>query len=273
MEIYESSQSEAQSANTPACREAAEAVYQMRDKALPYAVKLIGCRKPEWQYSVMRVMESRLDVRRWCPAWVWLPFYRNPPDQGLICIAMLGVEASPAVPELLKIIKRGDSPMNSDRAMYALSYIGMQAVPPLLEMITDPDSPNRRRAVYAIRDMKRQPGVGPSALPVLIKCVDDPDCEVAAAAVTALGEFTPEADSAVPVLAGSLQNTNDYMRQSAAESLGKFGDKARSAVPSLLNALNDSESWVRDAATNALVQIAPEVLGKVDNDTESPLSK
>lgn len=269
MEIYE----EAQSANTPACREAIEAVHQMRDKALPYAVGLIGYRKPAWHHTVEQVMEFKLDVRRWCPTWVWLPFYHNPPDRGLICIEMLGAEASPAVPQLLQIIKDGQSPMNSDRAMYALSYVGMEALPPLIAMIKDPDSPHRRRAVYAIRDMKRQPDVGPSVLPVMIGFVDDSDCEVASAAVMALGEFTTEADSAVPVLASALQNTNYYVRRCAAESLEKFGEIARAAAPSLLNALQDPDESVRDAATNALIQIAPDFLAKADDDCLKRASK
>jgi len=62
---------------------AREAVCQMQNEVLPRALLLIRREKPEWKNRVMRVMESPLNVRRWCPRWVWVGFYREPADDGV----------------------------------------------------------------------------------------------------------------------------------------------------------------------------------------------
>jgi len=146
--------------------------------------------------------------------------------------------------------------------MYALSCIGKEGLPPLMEMLADPRSPYRRRAVYAIKDMNHQPEVALPALPLLIESLNDTDSEVASAAAMALGNLAMVADTSVRALAGSLQNPDDYVRRCAAESLEKFRENARAAMPALLNALRDPDDAVRRAVTNALEQIAPDILEK-----------
>ena len=267
VEIYEhDAEGEARSADTPACRAAVEAVRHMSDKVLPRALKLIRYEKPNWKNEVERAMEHRLDVRSWCPVWIWHPFYGEPSNEGLVYFQMLGPEASAAVPELVRTINKGKAPRFlapvSDRAMYALSCIGKEGLPPLMEMLADPRSPYRRRAVYAIKDMNHQPEVALPALPLLIESLNDTDSEVASAAAMALGNLAMVADTSVRALAGSLQNPDDYVRRCAAESLEKFRENARAAMPALLNALRDPDDAVRRAVTNALEQIAPDILEK-----------
>jgi hypothetical protein len=275
-EIYESSFQPPDVAINPSAlhmrHEALDAVRGMRDQVLPRALKLIRYEKPEWKNNVEHFMEFRLDVRRWCPTWIWFPFYGDPGGDCVIYFEMLGPEASATVPELVQIIndeKPPESlvpvPVVQDRAMYALSCIGKESLPPLMEMLADPNSPYRRRAAYAIGDINRLHGSGVAnpAVPLLINRLKDPDQNMSTAAATVLGDMAIEADIAVPALASCLKNNDEDMRSQAAESLQNFGERARAAVPSLINALNDPDLGVRDAATNALLHIAPEVLEKV----------
>jgi hypothetical protein len=248
-------------------REAVEAAHHLRDKILPRALRLIRSQKPQWKNKVEHVMEMNLDVRRWCPLWVWRPFYGDRGEDSVVYFEMLGPDAGSAVPELARIMKQADSCRVRERAMFALACIGKEGLPPLMEVLGDPQNPDRRRAAYAVLNMNRlavdqQGAVASPAVPLLVKSLKDPDRNVSSAGATVLGDLALGDEIAVPALADCLATEDMYPREEAAEALGKFGDKARSAVPALIKALGDSDPSVRESATNALVKIAPEVFGE-----------
>jgi HEAT repeat protein len=234
----------------------------MRDKLLPHALEMIDYQKPQWKNRVEYFMETRLNVRRWCPLFIWSPFYGDRGEDNLAYFQMLGPDASATVPELVRIMNHAEATRIRERAMYALSCIGKEGLRPLMEVAGDPQNPDRRRAAYAILGMKDLgPILGP-AVPLLVKSLDDPDRNVSTAGAMILGELAIEPDISVPALTSCLRNTDEYLRQEAAEALAKFGGKARSAVPTLVSTLDDSDFNVRDAATNALLTISPESLPK-----------
>jgi HEAT repeat protein len=252
--------------DSAARREAVEAAHHLRDKILPRALRLLRAEKPQWKNKVEHVMEMNLDVRRWCPLWVWGPFYGDRGEDSVVYFEMLGPDAGSAVPELARIMRQADSSRVRERAMFALACVGKEGLPPLMEVLGDPQNPDRRRAAYALLNMKRaaadqQAAVASPAVPLLIKSLKDPDRNVSTAGATVLGELALDADIAVPALADCLGAADNYLQEEAAEALGQFGDRARFAVPALIKALDDSEPSVRESATNALVKISPQVLG------------
>jgi hypothetical protein len=243
-------------------REAVEAAHRTRDKILPRAVKLIQYQKPAWKDKVMHAME-RIDVRRWCPLFIWGPFYGDQGDDSEVYFAMLGPDASTAVPELARIMKHADSPRVMERAMYALSRAGKEGLSPLMELLADPKNPERRAAAYAIGDMKDQGTVASPAVPMLVGCLKDADPNMSSAAATVLGELGLEPSIAVPGLTNCLQSSDPYVREEAISALGNFGEKARAALPSLLVVASiDANYSVRETATNALSEIAPDSFRK-----------
>jgi hypothetical protein len=235
--------------------EAIEAAHCMRDQILPRALRMIVLQKPAWKDRVENFMEMKLNVRTWCPLWVWRPFYGDRSEDNQVYFMMLGSDASPAVPELTRIMKHAEAGRIRERAMFALACIGKEGLGPLLEVVADPKNPDRRRAAYAILDMKRW-GTEPSeAVPVLVKSLDDPDVDVSGTGAMILGKLALNAEMVVPALARSLRHNNWYVREQAAEALGKFGAKARPAAAALFRAMADQEDSVCRPSAEALVEI------------------
>ena len=241
-------------------REAVQAAHYAQAKLLPRAVDMIRYEKPEWKTAVEHFMEVRLNVRSWCPNFIWFPFYEDKGEDNMVYFEMLGPDASPAVPELAHVMSHAESSRVRERAMFALSCIGKEGLGPLMAVLGDSENPDRRRVVYALLDMRRRGGDPSSAVPLLVRRLKDPDPNVCSAAAMILGELGLEPDIAIPALVSCVKGPDEYLRESGADALAKFGDKARYAVPSLLNALRDRDSGVRDSAIDALQRIAPEVL-------------
>ena len=243
-------------------REAVEAVRRMKDKVLPRAVRMITYQKPAWMSRVENFMEMRLNVRRWCPLFIWGPFYGDRGEDNMVYFQMLGPEASPALPELVRIMNHAKAVRSRERAMSALVCIGEDGLRPLMDVAGDPLNPDRRRAAFEILSMKPLGTKLSPAVPLLVKALKDEDVNVSTAAAMILGELALDADIAVPALTNCLQSADWHLRVEAAGALGKFGDGARPAVPALLEALSDSDDSVRYEATNALVRISPQSLPK-----------
>ncbi len=172
-------------------REAVEAAHQTRDKLLPVALKMIRYEKPKWFDPVERRMEQ-MDVRRWCPVGIWGPFYGDRGEDNMVYFRMLGADASPAVPELVRIMKEAEGIRIRERAMYALAYIGKDGLPPLLEVLGDPNNADHRRAAFAITCLKDQGAVLKPAVPLLVKRLEDPDDNVRYSATNVLMNIAPE---------------------------------------------------------------------------------
>src|SRR5262249_34740173 len=220
-------------------REAVEAGRRIKDKVLPRAVRMITYRKPAWMDRVENFMEWRLDVRSWCPLFIWRPFYGDRGEQNMVYFEMLGPDARPALPELVQIMHHAKVARSRERAMSALACIGEDGLRPLMEVAGDPRNPDRRAAAFAMRGMKPLGAKLSPAVPLLVKAVKDEDINVSTAAAMILGELGLEPEMAVPALTNSLQSADQYLRDEAAGALGKFGGDARSAVPALLKALSD----------------------------------
>ena len=109
-------------------RDAADAIRQARDKVLPFALRWIRYEKPKWKYEAFVFMDMRLDVRSWCPAFIWSPFCGDPGDDSVVYFWMLGPDASPAIPELVNLMNH-PSPRVRSRAADALACIGKAALP------------------------------------------------------------------------------------------------------------------------------------------------
>jgi hypothetical protein len=132
-------------------REAVQAAHYAREKILARAVNMIRYEKPQWKNTVEHYMESWLNVRSWCPTFIWGPFYGDPGEDNLVYFEMLGPDARSAVPELGRIMNHAEWNRVRERAMYALSCIGKDGLGPLMDVLGDAGNRDRRRAAYAAR--------------------------------------------------------------------------------------------------------------------------
>ena len=105
--------------------------------------------------------------------------------------------------------------------------------------------------------------IGEDAVPALIQALQDQDEWVRSRATLALGRIGGGAEDAVPALMQTLQDKDVYVRKYAASALGSIGEGAIDAVPALIQVLQDQD--IRINAAFALGKIGtPEALKAVE---------
>jgi HEAT repeat protein len=174
----------------------------------------------------------------------------------------------PGVPFLVKALKHVDRNVYSDIGR-VLEAIGLPAVEELKDGLKDPDALTRAAAADTLgRIVPYGPEVryGSEAVPNLIEALSDEDERVQHEAIEALGDTGPLAEAAVQPLVRTLKYPDVVARMMAARALGKIGWKARAAIRDLIEAMKDEVSFVREAAAEALGQMGAEA---TDPDTVS----
>jgi HEAT repeat protein len=241
--------------DTAATQEATEAVRQIGTNALPCLLQWIQYEIPPWKKCANRLV-SKLPLSL-------IHIFRDrsliraeAAKQGFI---ILGAEASPAIPELTKMVNNPklNWTWSGERAIAALAAIGKEGLPSLVSALANPQAPNRYLVADHIRNMDQSGIDVSSAVPVLLQCLKDGDESVTREAGFVLNDLAAHPWIAV-ALTNNIQNPSATVRLAAVEFLGGIGEQGSFAVPALVTALNDSRFDIRSAATNALFRIAPE---------------
>jgi HEAT repeat protein len=233
-------------------RLAAEGIRHIGTNAIPYFLSWIQYDEPAW---VTQLRDWTKDRTGKFIVPVNMVFRANLATHAF---RPLGQDADYALGDLVRLMNRGDSGEVPIRAVYALAYMRRPgALPPLVAVITNLQSPVRQYAVDAMQYMgsNAQP-----AVPLLVECLKDKDEMVAKDAAWSLGELQLEPDIVVPALISNANLSRPILCSFAIFALGEFGTNARPAVPLLLEALSSQDASVRSAATNALEGIAPRLL-------------
>lgn len=140
--------------------------------------------------------------------------------------AMLGPQASPALPELMSLVEK----TNSAVCAYALLCIG--------ELKTN----------------------GSSAFPIIFPMAHSPGSPLSRCAVAALGRIRTEPDATLPLLTNWMASKSQPDELAAIYALMEFGPDARDvALPALRICMQDPNAFVRETATNAFYRIAPDL--------------
>jgi HEAT repeat protein len=214
---------------------------------------------PEWLgealYKVLH-LSKETDLPRERAAWV---------------LAQLGPAVEPALPEMLRIFRRGDDydPV-THQIDYAFRGMGDKMafmVPDLSQGLKDTNSE------HAVTCAEILGAIGPKAkagLPALLNATNAGG-ELTQAAAFAIWDIDRETNVVVEVLARILKypaaivpsraaQTDRSLRWSALKSLWRRGTDLRAVAPIVQQALYDSNSSVRDEAEKALQVIDPERL-------------
>ena len=148
-------------------------------------------------------------------------------EEGELGFEILGSNAEPAVPALMKLYEQNISPQSraaTSRALIAIGPVAQrQALPLFLQSAASSNAAVRQMgvlAMFGISQSENQPRM-------------------------------------VPVLVNALADTNFMTRTVAAKMLGRFGTNAEGAGPALVRLLNDNDRRVRMEARSALDKIAP----------------
>ena len=163
------------------------------------------------------------------------------------------------------------------QAEEAVRHIGTNAIPALLEMLQETDSPLKTKWIALLEKQHfiRAPepafdrnlhalygfqALGPAAsnsVPELVRIYREnhsPDSQVLILA--ALDNIGPTAaPKATPILLDGL--TNGYLRRTALSVIGEIHGQPEVFVPALINALNDSDPTARATAIRALGKYGP----------------
>ncbi len=176
---------------------------------------------------------------------------------GVVGFRILGKDAAIAIPQLGKRLMT-NSPGAAGVAV-AMSWIGKEALPPLLHAMTDGPPSNRHHVASCIGSMRRLGSDAAVAVPVLVRFAGDDNEATAKAAIVALGKLHLEPELALPSLRSALRDHRPKVRDAAATAIGSFKQSARKVLPALLAACDDPDPYVRHDVTNALSKIAPEL--------------
>lgn len=217
----------------------------------------------------------------------------------LRALAVFERQAGPAIPALVRVIElegvpNAEEPFLSALASVALTDIGPQALPSVLQSLQRKGNKSEARAdlAHVVMTIVRRNGgqQARDALPALIGLLDDPDHHVrwritkavgslGVGAKSALGKLSalvksapkdeqpvlawalyridPANQQTIPTLCQVLEEGDAQARISAATVLEEIGTKAVIAVPALLKASRDKDADVRLRTIYALSSIAP----------------
>jgi HEAT repeat protein len=220
--------------------DAVEALQSMKKDAIPFLVKWIG---------TMNHSSQGTDYE----------------SLALHGFELLGTNASPAIPGLIKAIGR-----NNNWPSSALGHIGPAAVPALIELLTTNQSPdtygNWRRGIpenaireHAIETLKFLGTNAQAALPLLMACYKDEDKRSFAdmsSALASVGHNRP--DIVVPATVYLFTNSSRMSKFEAPEALATFGSAAKPAISVLLEASQTADDKTKARIAVAIKRIEPE---------------
>jgi HEAT repeat protein len=233
--------------------EAAAAIRAIGTNALPFLMEDIHSApsQNELRFRVQRVLDfalarvsgtrlllgdvTRKDRVRWRAA------------QGL---AALGPLATPAVPELQRLLLTNYFHSSIKEAAYVLAAVGPEGI----EILTNAVGPQTEwSGMCAIWALGQHPSAGSNTVPFLIGCASSSSDGTACGAIQVLGLLGTEPELVIPALTNALASRNPSVRNSAAWSLGRFGSRALPILPLLEPLTNDPA--VHRAASEAARRI------------------
>jgi HEAT repeat protein len=208
-----------------------------------------------WKFKLLAALPKSLQNRHSVNWWlVAQDHYRV--ERALYGFAILGSNASPAVPELTRRMMTRNSDSGVSAAI-ALANMGRTGLPALLSALTNTMTPNRVMVARSAASATRASSNDISGIVVLAQCVRDANPGVGCVAAIELGFITNQPGITVPALIEGLKESKGQVRARSAYALGNYGAQARSSVPALLQYENDSDLFVRQSVSNALQKLAP----------------
>ena len=137
-------------------------------------------------------------------------------------------------------------------AAQALSAVGSQAVPALIETLEDEEWWVRAMTADVLTKIGQSAG---DAVPALIERANDEHWWVRRNAIEALGTIGSCSADATSLLVNAVRDEDYRVRRNAALTLAKLGHPTDQAIPGLVGMLEDENRYNRFYAANALRRI------------------
>jgi hypothetical protein len=238
---------------------ATKAIDHIGVAALPFLVKWIQQGPPRWR-TALGTMVYRAPFPFAHGLSSRIIGERNWKRAVGTCYAFehLGKRAMPAFDDLCRLANDTNRAITASAAVTVLAYLGTNAVPPLVAVLTNPTHPARLEALKAVQNISKIGDAAELAVPAITNCLNPANAmKLQIAAISALGNLRACPQISVPALISALENPRAIIRVRSIEALSTFGPKAASAIPALTNALNDAAPDIRRYAARALHDIDP----------------
>jgi hypothetical protein len=135
-----------------------------------------------------------------------------------------------------------------------LKDYGEEAVPYLVEALTDIDPCTRKWAARSLSDIGQQNAKeGGKALVRALNV--EKDKEVIWYIVQAVGVVRPDPDIAIPALVKTLEHPVLDIKRMAVEAIGQYGADAKSAMPALIKVMEMPDEWLQMWTVQAMKAI------------------
>jgi HEAT repeat protein len=169
-----------------------------------------------------------------------------------LLIRRIGPAASPAIPDLVELV-RSDPPNDEVVTVaLALKWIGVDSIPHLCQAMSDGD-PKRRTAAACVIAVFGRDARG--AVPVLTGALDDEFSRVRASAAMALGKIGADARDSVSSIVRLFKDDDPLVRNIAAWAAGEIGTDDRAPIEELLALTRDADPDVQRTAVSSLGEI------------------
>jgi HEAT repeat protein len=217
------------------------AILHMGTNSLPFLIEAIQARPldldaPDWEQQVP-AWKTNL-IRHWNAASAF---------------ADLGHQASPAIPELLRLSREATADHDRRALIDVLGYLREDGLPALMTIAADRSHPERGAAISTIGMIHRELGTnGHAAVPLLLRCLHDRDSNIVSHAAESLGDLALEPETVIPALTNLMQSADAHVRASVLYAFTHWPASGALYAPTLLKALGDPSFDVRQLATNAL---------------------
>jgi hypothetical protein len=222
-----------------------EAIRQIGTNAIPTLVDLLGV-TDENRWLVLRKLKSQ-ELRK----GVHAPSAFNSALSkfALEGFGILGTNAVPAIPQIVKLFGRVET---CSEAAQALALLGPQGVAALTNGLSSKNNDIRGITVWAIGEKSGMDSN--TMMHIMLNGLKDPDSNHRADAARFLAHKDPAV--AIPALVSLLDDDAAYAVDNAAKSLASYGPAATAAVPKLLM-LYTNAAVQRDRTKISTVALMP----------------
>jgi hypothetical protein len=178
-------------------------------------------------------------------------------------LGILGPDASPAVPALVRVMKEnGAIGLGAAAALGRIGPPARESADELRRALDAPDPQIRARAAIALWEVGRD---AETAVPVLVEALRGPTLRpgVVMARLPSVRTFTRTAAFPIPYQAvatsqAAVPAVPPSFRCEIIEALGRMGTRASRAVPAVREAAKEADAATRKAAIEALKAIDPD---------------
>jgi len=233
--------------------QARSALRTIGTNALPPALKWIRYDPSPFRQRIVALAKKRFPSRV-------SRYFTNPEHRAAQAVAVfeaLGADARPAIPELTRLARTSSGEKRSYGCIDSLHYIGSEALPNILMLVTNSPPLTRWSAVSQLRYV---PNPEP-AVPVLAQCLDDKDSRLADKAAETLSSIVGLC-AVTKELTNCMRSLSNQGRVRAIRAIYLAAPTPTDAANALVPYLNDADFSVREASTNALRAMAPKVFNK-----------